>query len=224
MRRYKLWPIISVMRRTTPGLLLSVLALMACKPGAAQGTAAATSVATARSPLVTAAQTVLNQTNQGRACTTLTKRQLEHTIHSGGAEYAKRQVLIKHGLTTVTMIKDGTLTWGRYAEPTLKEADGKGVFITDPQVGLYYCFGRWVVTAAEVTDKFPASAGTQVVIATIELRDAPAWVRTDSAASALMRPTISGDPATLGTLDEFDKLVPGSLIVPNRVPVEIPKT
>jgi hypothetical protein len=204
-------------------VLMATVCLASCKNTATtqkvETDASATGTVTPprNNPLVAAAQVLLNQTNQGRACTSFQERRLETTIDSDGPEYLKRQVLIKHGVSTFKLIKTGQLTWAEYAEPKLNEADGKGVFIRDGSV-LFYCFGHWQVTAAEPTDTFAVAAGQRAVIGTVVLKGAPAWVMNDPAASALAQASFQGDPAILGQLNQYGKLEPVSYKRPNRVP------
>ncbi|MHA0036778.1 hypothetical protein [Deinococcus sp. PESE-13] len=170
------------------------------------------------------AQTRINQINQGRACTTLTKKQLETVIDARNPEFAKRQVLIKHGVVKMQKASggNGTLDWQIYENVPLKEADGKGVFIEDGSI-TYYCFGRWQVKDAAQSDKVAVPDGKQLLIAQVELVDAVPWIKEDPAAKALAEASISGDSAFMPTLNEFDKVVAPSFTQVNQVALVVPK-
>lgn len=229
MRRYKLRPKVLGMRCVFPLLLPAALLLTGCKDAQA-GQASTSPVSRTPSPPVRtdpdvrAAQTAVNQINQGRACTTFTRSRLESTIDTVRPEYAKRQVLIKHGLVSVRHVKDkvGQLDWEVYTNADLDEADGKGVFIQDGRL-TFYCFGRWVVTEAAPSDKFPADEGQRLLLTTLVLRDAPEWMTTDPAAKVLAGPSTPDDPAYFGAINQYDKFIAPSLTGPNRVPVLVPR-
>lgn len=222
------------MRRILPFLTLAFL-VTACKSPpqeTSQTTQTTTATTTAPTPAAAPrlsgdaqrAQTVLNQTNQGRACTTLTKDKLETVIDKNNPEFAKRQVLIKHGVVEMTRASggNGTLDWQVYKNAELNEADGKGVFIAEGPV-TYYCFGRWQVKDAQKSEKFAVGEGQQLLIATVELVDAVPWVKEDPEAQALAAPSISNDPAYLAALDQYDKPMPPSYTAPNQVAVAVTK-
>lgn len=172
--------------------------------------------------LVKQAQTIVNQYNQGRACTSFTKTSLEATFDSSSPEYAKRHLLMSHGLVKMQPHKSGTLTWERYTNVPLKESAGKGVWIPDGQV-TYYCFGWWKVTAAKPTDKAQPSAGKKLLLATLVLQGAPKWVTTDPKAVVLNESSFRGDPAFWPALNNYDKVIPMSMTKPNQVLIEVPK-
>lgn len=224
MRRQKIGHTLLVMRRAPSLLLPAALLLTGCKDTQARQASVSAATRPPVSPDVRAAQTAVDQINQGRACTTFTRARLESTIDTVRPEYAKRQVLIKHGLVTVRHVKDdvGKLDWELYTDADLAEAEGKGVFIQDGKL-TYYCFGRWLVTDAAPSDKFPADEGQRLLLATVVLQGAPAWVTTDPAAQVLAKPSTRDDPAYFSAINEFDKLVAPSLTAPNRVPILVPK-
>lgn len=230
MRRQRIWHKVLVMRRLLVLWLSATLLITGCKDPQANGASASPAsqptgeVRVKTDPDIQAAQTAINQINQGRACTTFTRNRLESTIDAVRPEYPKRQLLVKHGLVKVKHVKDDVakLSWEVYTEADLNEADGKGVFIPDGNQTLY-CFGRWVVTAAEPSQKFPAPAGQRLLLATVTLEDAPEWVTTDPAAKVLAEASIRNDPAFLSTVNAYDKLVAPSLTTPNPVPVLVPQ-
>lgn len=168
------------------------------------------------------AQTVLNQINQGRACTSFTKTSLETTIDSASAEYMKRRLLISFGVVKSQLHKSGNLTWERYTNVPLDESKGKGVWIQDGQI-TYYCFGWWKVTDAKPTDKAAAPAGQRMLLATVVLQGADQWFAKTPAAIALMRPSFNGDNGALPALNQYDKVVPMSLSKPNLVLIPVNK-
>lgn len=187
-------------------------------------TSAPMAQAASPNPRVRAAQTILNQTNQGRACTTLTRKSFPDAM-KGLPEYQKQAVLVRHGLATVRHTTESGVKMTYYTlKRDIPESKGNGVFIPDGPL-LYYCFGRWQATAVQYTDKFPVAESQRAAIVTVELRGAPAWIRTDPQARILAERTegLRNDPAFLGSLNEYDKIVPPSFTVPNLVPFALPK-
>lgn len=205
--------------------LLPGLLLLSCGPRAAgeQGAGGETASALPPAPpvnaLVTAAQAVVNARLKGQACTSLQKIRFVDAIEGQTPQFAKLAVLEAQGALNVERHEvDGSAVTDARTAP-----GGGGRWTESEGQPRLYCFGRWVVTAAQAaTDaSLNAPQGQRVVRMTFELRDAPAWLKTPGAA-ALARPSFSGDPAVLPALDGLDQPVPPSYTAPNEGYVAVP--
>lgn len=168
-------------------------------------------------PLVTAAQAVLNQTNQGRACTTAEQRYYLIGASAASSTYRKNMFLTAHGLASKRQVTIGGLNYDSFRfKRDVPASANKGVYIPDGST-LLYCYGRWTVTAAKPTQGFQPPQGSRAVEATVVLTGAPAWLLADPRAVALTAFDDRGIAIELPTLNEYDKQQSASLTGPNRV-------
>lgn len=211
---------LSLLLPVFPGLLL-----LACGPRAVseQPSNSAAAVAApspaAADPLVAAAQAVVNARFKGQACTSLRQIRFVDDIEGATPQFAKLAVLEQQGALRIERHQvDGS------AVTDARSASGGGGSWTESEgQPRLYCFGRWVVTAAQVaTDpSLTVPDGQRAVRMTFELQGAPAWLKTPAAA-ALAKPSFSGDPAVLPALDRLDQPVPPSYTSPNEGYVAVP--
>lgn len=207
-----------------PLLVLTAAILSACQARPAdQG--AQGEVTPTTDPLVLAAQRVIDEDLQGRACTTITRSSYPDAF-KGVSGFRKLEVLARHGVATQSR---QPLAGGEVTAFDLKDLSGtaQGTFIDaniESKPVRLYCYGKWTVTSVSDTDKVKV-AGKRVLLAQVKLTDAVPWVVSDPAAAVLTEATegLSRDPAFLATLDGKDKTVAASVVNPNTVLVAIPE-
>jgi len=190
--------------------------------GAQATPASAVTTAAPTDPLAAAAQIQLNQRNQGRACTILTRARFQAGLEDM-PEYRKSVLLESRGLATRSQVQKRSVKETVFTYKTdIKETDGNGIFFTDP-AGIIYCYGKWAVQSAQPTNIYQSAQGYQSNVAAVKLTDAPSWVVSDPAAAVL---TVQNDPSdntVLPVLGENDQRVAASLTGVNRVPISTPK-